>query len=168
MASFRIIYPHSYSQFMASGRSDEDLMQILEVVHLAYLPDREGGWTTQKEWRDVLSGGEKQRVCIAQSASYPFGLALISFASRWVWPVCFIIAPNSLCSMVRQHFHSPASIESSFPTECTSAVSTDVEGLMYQHGKDLGITLITISHRYEWFHTRSILSLLTPAVLVHH
>ena len=57
-----MIYPHSYTQFLKSGRSEEELMQILESVHLAYLPAREGGWATKKEWRDVLSGGEKQRV----------------------------------------------------------------------------------------------------------
>ena len=46
----------------ARGRTDTELMSILEFVHLAYLPSREGGWDTRKEWKDVLSGGEKQRV----------------------------------------------------------------------------------------------------------
>lgn len=32
--------------------------------------------------------------------------------------------------------------------ECTSAVSSDVEGRMYEHAKSIGITLITISLRY--------------------
>lgn len=58
----RIIYPHSYAQFVRSGRTTEELMEILAAANLAYLPAREGGWTTRKEWRDVLSGGEKQRV----------------------------------------------------------------------------------------------------------
>lgn len=45
-----------------AGRTDAELMDILEIVHLAYIPDREGGWETKKEWKDVFSGGEKQRV----------------------------------------------------------------------------------------------------------
>ena len=59
----RVIYPHSYTQFVQSGRTKEELMHILEAAHLAYIPEREGGWFTKKEWKDVLSGGEKQRVC---------------------------------------------------------------------------------------------------------
>jgi ATP-binding cassette subfamily D (ALD) long-chain fatty acid import protein len=60
----QIIYPHSYADFLESGTTEEELMGILEAVFLKYLPDREGGWLTRKEWRDVLSGGEKQRVGI--------------------------------------------------------------------------------------------------------
>ena len=46
----------------ARGRTDQDLLEILKHAHLAYLPSREGGLDTRKEWKDVLSGGEKQRV----------------------------------------------------------------------------------------------------------
>ncbi|KAH9975010.1 hypothetical protein BGW80DRAFT_1488042 [Lactifluus volemus] len=34
----QIIYPHTYPQFVQSGRTKEDLMETLEAVHLAYLP----------------------------------------------------------------------------------------------------------------------------------
>ncbi|KAH9077907.1 ABC transporter transmembrane region 2-domain-containing protein [Lactarius deliciosus] len=94
----QIIYPHTYPQFLQSGRTMEELMEILEAVHLS------GGWQTRKEWRDVLSGGEKQRV----------------------------------------FYHKP---KFAILDECTSAVSSDVEGQMYEHAKSLGITLITISLR---------------------
>ncbi|KAK2150705.1 hypothetical protein LSH36_394g02081 [Paralvinella palmiformis] len=37
--------------------------------------------------------------------------------------------------------------------ECTSAVSVDVEGFMYQHCRSVGITLFTVSHRKSlWKH----------------
>jgi ATP-binding cassette subfamily D (ALD) long-chain fatty acid import protein len=56
--------PHTYAEMKARGRTDTELASILEHVHLAYLPSREGGWETRKEWKDVLSGGEKQRVSL--------------------------------------------------------------------------------------------------------
>ncbi|KLO16094.1 hypothetical protein SCHPADRAFT_823580 [Schizopora paradoxa] len=105
----QVIYPHSFSQFLQSGKSEADLLEILKAAHLAYLPEREGGWATRKEWRDILSGGEKQRM----------GLA-------------------------RVFYHRP---KFALLDECTSAVSSDVEGAMYEHAKSLGITLITISLR---------------------
>ena len=84
----RIIYPHAYPDYVASGKTEADLLDILKYVHLAYLPAREGGelvlllfprstclaqdlpfsgLDTRKEWKDVLSGGEKQRVSLLRT-----------------------------------------------------------------------------------------------------
>lgn len=65
----QVIYPYSHAQHKKSGKSDAELLQLLRDVHLAYLPEREGGWETRKEWKDVLSGGEKQRVSFDMTES---------------------------------------------------------------------------------------------------
>ena len=119
----QVIYPFTYPEHVASGKTDDDLLAILKDVHLAYLPSREGGWETRKEWKDVLSGGEKQRM-----------------------------------GMARLLYHKPSF---GILDECTSAVSTDVEGLMYAKAKELGITLITISHRPSLFKYHDVLLRLT-------
>lgn len=105
----QVIYPHTEMDMRESSRRDADLQPILNEVRLGYLPDREGGWDVRKEWKDVLSGGEKQR---------------ISFA--------------------RILYHEPQYV---VIDEGTSAVSSDVEGLLYERCKERGITLLTISTR---------------------
>jgi len=114
----QVIYPHTEMDMRDSDRRDHELLQILDDVRLGYLPEREGGWDVRKEWKDVLSGGEKQRMAFA-----------------------------------RLLYHEPryAVID-----EGTSAVSSDVEGLLYERCKERGMTLLTISTRvslkkyHEW------------------
>ncbi|TGZ78432.1 hypothetical protein EX30DRAFT_359795 [Ascodesmis nigricans] len=105
----QVIYPHTYTDFRDTGRNDHHLLEILREVRLEYLPSREGGWDTMKEWKDVLSGGEKQRI-----------------------------------SWARILYHSPAF---AVVDEPTSAVSSDVEGLLYEVAKRRGVTVVTLSTR---------------------
>ncbi|KAI1752202.1 ABC transporter transmembrane region 2-domain-containing protein [Xylaria castorea] len=105
----QVIYPDGELDMRLKRKSENDLKRVLDAAKLGYLPDREGGWDTRKEWKDVLSGGEKQRVGIA-----------------------------------RLLYHEP---QYAIIDEGTSAVSSDVEGLLYETCKEKGITLITISTR---------------------
>ncbi|RDI82895.1 hypothetical protein Vi05172_g7280 [Venturia inaequalis] len=116
----QVIYPHTEVDMKAAGRRDFELSQILEEARLGYIPDREGGYDTRKDWKDILSGGEKQRMGIA-----------------------------------RLLYHEP---RYAFVDEGTSAVSSDVEGLLYENAKAKGITLITISTRasLKRYHTHTL------------
>lgn len=122
----QVIYPHTYAAMKSAGRTDTELLHILRQVHLAYLPDREGGWETRKEWKDVLSGGEKQRI-----------------------------------QMARLFYHQP---KFAVLDECTSAVSSDVEGSLYTQAKEMGMTLFTISHRPSLLKYHSYRLNLTPEI----
>lgn len=65
----QIIYPMSYEEFYEKGFKDSYLKQILREVRLDYLLKRDRGlnyFDAVTDWKDILSGGEKQRVNFAR------------------------------------------------------------------------------------------------------
>ncbi|EDK41851.1 conserved hypothetical protein [Lodderomyces elongisporus NRRL YB-4239] len=62
----QIIYPHTYVEMLEMGYNDDYLYHILREVKLEYLLQREGNFNVVKDWKDVFSGGEKQRMSIAR------------------------------------------------------------------------------------------------------
>ncbi|KAJ2692982.1 ATP-binding cassette long-chain fatty acid transporter pxa2 [Coemansia sp. IMI 209128] len=116
----QIIYPDCAADMAAKSTTDADLLEILKVVQLNHIVEREGGWDSVKAWRDALSGGDKQRI-----------------------------------AMARLFYHRP---RYAIMDECTSAVSMDIERIMYTHATSLGITLLTVSHRQSlWVYHNYIL-----------
>ncbi|KAG7662060.1 PXA1 [[Candida] subhashii] len=62
----QIIYPYTDTDMLEMGYNDDYLYHILREVKLEYLLTREGNFNVIKDWKDVLSGGEKQRMSIAR------------------------------------------------------------------------------------------------------
>lgn len=62
----QLIYPDTKEEAAKGGFEDRNLLALLEKVNLEYLVSREGGWDSIRDWADVLSGGEKQRVAMAR------------------------------------------------------------------------------------------------------
>lgn len=105
----QMVYPLTEAEAAAKGITDDDIIEFTTTLGLSQVLEREGGLDSAKNWHEVLSGGECQRV-----------------------------------ALVRVMVHKPAF---AFLDECTSAVSQDDEPRLYAHLQNMGVTLISVSHR---------------------
>ncbi len=62
----QIIYPDSLNDMKRKSITDDQLMEIMDIVNLRSVVQREGGLDAIADWKDVLSGGEKQRIGLSR------------------------------------------------------------------------------------------------------
>lgn len=61
----QIIYPDSREDMVRKGITQEELRSIMKMVTLEHIVDRDG-FDVVRDWKDILSGGEKQRMAVAR------------------------------------------------------------------------------------------------------
>jgi len=115
----QVVYPLTWAEAVTEkDATDELIMGFLSDARLLHVAGRKGGLDAVRDWADVLSGGEKQRL----------GFARMLFAR----PDYAVL------------------------DEASAAISLEAEGYLYERAQELGVTLITVSHRPSLFrfHTK--------------
>lgn len=118
----QILYPDNLLDMRARGVTDKDLMKILAVLEI----DRLLGLNDN---RSQAEPGSKKGKGLDMEAE---------------WGDVLSTGHQQRIAAARLFYHKP---KYAILDECTSSVTAEVEKIMYDEAKRLGITLMTVSHR---------------------
>ncbi|KAK4996263.1 ATP-binding cassette long-chain fatty acid transporter pxa2 [Elasticomyces elasticus] len=135
----QIIYPDSLLDMRARGVTDNDLAEILEVLGITSLLTTVS--TTNQQISSSTSSPTNTRNPIFPSHQNAITRGLDNVAE---WPSLLSIGLQQRIAAARLFYHRP---KYAILDECTSSVTAEVERIMYEEAKRLGITLMTVSHR---------------------
>ncbi|KAF2154284.1 hypothetical protein K461DRAFT_224198 [Myriangium duriaei CBS 260.36] len=132
----QIIYPDNLADMRSRGVTDADLAAILESLEIQSLLNM-----TQKQ-QDPLSSKSEPG---SPNMSRKHGQRPLSGLDvEAEWTDVLSIGNQQRIAAARLFYHRP---KYAILDECTSSLTPDVEKIMYDEAKKLGITLMTVSHR---------------------
>jgi ATP-binding cassette subfamily D (ALD) long-chain fatty acid import protein len=117
----QILYPDGLFEMRQKGVTDDDLMDILKVLGI-----------------DTLLGISTHRPSTSD------GKAATGLDTEAEWTDVLSTGNQQRIAAARLFYHAP---KYAILDECTSSVTGEVEKVMYDEAKRLGITLMTVSHR---------------------
>lgn len=125
----QILYPDGLYEMRQKGVTDKDLMEILKVLGI-----------------DTLLGMQtsNNNVNNPNSSTTDNSKATTGLNTEAEWTDVLSTGNQQRIAAARLFYHSP---KYAILDECTSSVTGEVEKIMYDEAKRLGITLMTVSHR---------------------
>lgn len=128
----QIIYPDSVLDMRERGVRDQDLEEILRSLGIEGLLDLQG------------KNNEQYASPTATSSPTMMRGAVTGLDVEAEWTDLLSTGHQQRIAAARLFYHRP---KYAILDECTSSLTPDVEKLMYDEAKRLGITLMTVSHR---------------------
>lgn len=135
----QIIYPDNLADMRSRGVTDADLAAILESLEIQSLLNMQ-----QKQLQDDGSRNKSEPTSPTLSRQTTKTRPLSGLDVEAEWTDVLSVGNQQRIAAARLFYHRP---KYAILDECTSSLTPDVEKVMYDEAKKLGITLMTVSHR---------------------
>lgn len=130
----QILYPDNLLDMRAKGVTDQDLIHIMKKLGLESLLSNSGA-------QYAVSAGEGNSPIETRGRPHVDAAGL---NVEQEWPEALSTGFQQRIAAARLFYHRP---KYAILDECTSSLTPELEKIMYDEAKALGITLMTVSHR---------------------